>query len=138
MINEALVEICVVAYSVTRQEARMYSKYLAQTEPDVYNMKLFDAAAATSSAPLYWELKETTLPDNSTEVLIDGGVVENNPAIYAQSLALIERMKSVKGEKPSRPVRLISLGTGGSTVVNKYSGSKHVNDQSLPLSYWWK
>jgi patatin-like phospholipase/acyl hydrolase len=94
MINEALVELCIVSYSVTRQEARMYSKYLAHAEPDVYNMRLFDAAAATSSAPLYWELKETTLPDNSTEVLIDGGVVMNNPSIYAQSLALIERMNS--------------------------------------------
>jgi len=46
-------------------------------------LRLFDAAAATSSAPLYWELKDTVLPNNETEILIDGGVVENNPSIYA-------------------------------------------------------
>jgi len=62
---------------------------MAKHDPDTYNLKLFDAAAATSSAPLYWELKKTPLPGGDSEVLIDGGVIENNPAIYAESLALI-------------------------------------------------
>lgn len=89
MISEALAEICVVSYSVTKQESRIYSKYMAQHDPNIYNLRLFDAAAATSSAPLYWELKATSLPGGDSEVLIDGGVIENNPSIYAETLALI-------------------------------------------------
>ena len=123
-ISAALAEICIVAYSVTKQEARIYSKYMAKHDPDIYNLSLFDAASATSSAPMYWELKPTKLPGGDTEVLIDGGVIENNPSIYAESLALIKHMqKNIDtNADPAtvrhRPIRLISVGTGGSPLVN--------------------
>jgi patatin-like phospholipase/acyl hydrolase len=59
---------------------------MQETEPGVYNVKMFNAAAATSAAPLYWNLKDTKLPDGSTEVLLDGGIIQNNPSIYALAL----------------------------------------------------
>jgi len=123
-ISASLAEICVVAYSVTKQEARIYSKYMAKYDPDIYDMNLFDAASATSSAPLYWELKQTKLPGGDSEVLIDGGVIENNPAIYAESLALIRHMQNNINTNADpatvnhRPIRMISIGTGGSPLVN--------------------
>jgi patatin-like phospholipase/acyl hydrolase len=49
-------------------------------------MRLFDAAAATSAAPLYWNLKNTKLPDGEEEVLLDGGLIQNNPSIYALTI----------------------------------------------------
>jgi hypothetical protein len=36
---------------------------------------MFDAVAATSAAPLYWNLKETKLPNGKKEVLLDGGII---------------------------------------------------------------
>lgn len=62
MISDALTELTVVSYSMTNQEARLYSKYMAMTDPDIYDMRLFDAACATSAAPAYWQLKCTPHP----------------------------------------------------------------------------
>lgn len=117
---------------------------MSETVPDIYNMTLFDAAAATSAAPLYWELKSTPLPGGDAETLIDGGVIENNPAIYAESLALVKRMQRMKEEgvdpmkEKSRPIRMISIGTGGSKEVNQFSSSKYSTKNKLSLAYWWQ
>lgn len=54
MIKDALTELTVVSYSMENQEARLYSKYMAQVEPEIYDMRLFDAACATSAAPAFW------------------------------------------------------------------------------------
>ena len=78
---------------------------------------MFDAAAATSAAPLYWNLKDTLLPDGSTEVLLDGGIIQNNPSIYAIPLVnmIEEEARPFSMHKyTKRPFRLISIGTGGS------------------------
>ena len=89
---------------------------MAHTHPEIYDMRLFDAACATSAAPAYWQLKCTPTPctqkaestktyvdledgltkpeptvcvSDDCEYLIDGGVVQNNPATYAMSTAMM-------------------------------------------------
>lgn len=51
----------IVSYSISKQEARLYSKYMAEIEPNTYDLRLWDAATATSAAPAYWEVLPTTL-----------------------------------------------------------------------------
>jgi len=85
---------------------------------------MFTAAATTSAAPVYWELEPTELPGGGAETLIDGGVIENNPAIYAESVALVRRMQKMKEAgvnpmtQPAKPIRMISIGTGGTMTLN--------------------
>ena len=89
---------------------------MAYENPEIYDMRLFDAACATSAAPVYWQLKKTYTPcrengestivtnpdpnikqticqpasrDDMYEHLIDGGVVQNNPSTYAMSIAMM-------------------------------------------------
>ena len=124
---------------MTNQEARLYSKYMAQSNPDTYNMRLFDAACATSAAPVFWQLKCTPHPcnniethadgsvstcvpeDGACEYLIDGGVVQNNPSVYALSIGMMHADAKFKAgdTSPRRPVRLISIGTGGSPIFDR-------------------
>jgi patatin-like phospholipase/acyl hydrolase len=109
-------------------------------------MRLFDAACATSAAPAFWQLKCTPHPchddgvsnmienpegpdkpsicvpaSGACEHLIDGGVVQNNPSIYAMSTAMMiaDARKLAGGSDIARPVRLISIGTGGSPAFDR-------------------
>ena len=59
---------------------------MAKLNPAVYDLGLYDVAIATSSAPAFWEVVPTILPDGSEEINIDGGVVQNNPSMYAVTL----------------------------------------------------
>lgn len=126
-ITEALSELCVVSYSVTEQQSRLYSKFMAERDPVWYDTLMFNAAAATSAAPLYWDLKWTepnpvTYPGKK-EVLIDGGTIQNNPAIYAEQLAMqiSEKERAKDPSAKPRPVRLLSVGTGGSPENNQFA-----------------
>ena len=56
-ITDALTETCIVSFSITEQEPRLYSKFFAKLYPEKYDVTLFHAAAATSAAPGYWDLK---------------------------------------------------------------------------------
>jgi patatin-like phospholipase/acyl hydrolase len=160
MITDALTELTVVSYSMEAQEARMYSKYMAATNPEIYDMRLFDAACATSAAPAYWQLKCTPTPcrengelvifdnenenikqrvckpqerDNTCEHLIDGGVVQNNPSTYAMSIAMMisDARKKAGLNEPIRPIRLISIGTGGSPIFDRI---KQVEGEQMEFS----
>jgi patatin-like phospholipase/acyl hydrolase len=85
-LTNALTEVVIVSYSVSKQESRLYSKHMAKLNPAVYDLGLYDVAIATSSAPAFWEVVPTILPDGSEEINIDGGVVQNNPSMYAVTL----------------------------------------------------
>ena len=157
MITDALTELTVVSYSMTNQEARLYSKYMAMKDPEVYNMRLFDAACATSAAPAYWQLKCTPHPCNdivandeegkpstcqvdgdTCEYLIDGGVVQNNPAIYAMSIAMmaVDHAKSIGQPAAEQPIRLISIGTGGSPIFDRISNDQ-TNSSEFSMLDWF-
>jgi patatin-like phospholipase/acyl hydrolase len=55
------------------------------------------------------------------EHLIDGGVVQNNPSIYAMSIAMMiaDARKLAGGSDEARPIRLLSIGTGGSPAFDR-------------------
>jgi patatin-like phospholipase/acyl hydrolase len=80
---------------------------------------MFDAAMATSAAPTFFKaypLKFMSQKRGGEYVLIDGGIIANNPT----SIAIVEVMKSYKIQKKDEQISLpeilvVSLGTGTAT-----------------------
>jgi predicted acylesterase/phospholipase RssA len=98
-------EVLIVSYEYNSQQPRFYSKYFAREDPNVYNIMIGNATAASSSAPTFFDPKVQVTKYNRTEILVDGGVICNNPAYYAYQIT-----KSFNDV--SKKVRLLSLGTG--------------------------
>lgn len=65
---------------------------------------LGDATGASSAAPTFFDPKTSINGYDMKELLIDGGVIFNNPGLYAYEFA-----KYLLGKKN---IRIMSLGTG--------------------------
>lgn len=66
------------------------------------NVKIRDAAQASSAAPIYFDPKNI---EGISDALIDGGVIANSPSFYSYLHA-----KYIL--KTPKPIRMISIGTG--------------------------
>lgn len=97
-------EALIVAYSYNSYQPRFYSKYEAKNDKLVYNIQMDIIAGATSAAPGYFDPKIFKNGKGETEVLVDGGIIANNPSMYAFIYA------SELNKKEN--IRLISIGTG--------------------------
>jgi patatin-like phospholipase/acyl hydrolase len=97
-------ELLVVAYDYNSNEPRLYSKYFAMREPLIYDLKVGNATGASSAAPTYFDPKVNENAFGIKELVIDGGIIANNPALYAYELA-----RSLKGHEK---IRVLSIGTG--------------------------
>jgi patatin-like phospholipase/acyl hydrolase len=80
-------ELMVVAYDYNAQEPRFFSKYFDFEDPGVYNVPVGNATGASSAAPLYFEPKRQINGYGLEELQIDGGVICNNPSMYAYQMA---------------------------------------------------
>ena len=94
---------------------RFYSKYFIKESPGHYNLKLNQEAAASSSAPVAFSPLYHYNNLNISVALIDGGLVCNNPALYAYNAAFFLSEK--------KNIRVLSLGTGVPTSTVKEYGS---------------
>jgi len=86
-------------------------------------LKLHEAAAASASAPLAFSplIKENKF--KIKEAFIDGGIICNNPALYAFLTA------KVLNEHDN--IRIISLGTGVKTSeINNYGKDIEISKKS--------
>ena len=97
-------ELLVTSYEYNSKTPRFYSKYFRTVDPGRYDVKLWEAVSASSSAPIYFNPKGRTNQFDIEEVLIDGGLICNNPSLYAFQLA-----RHIHDQKD---IRLLSLGTG--------------------------
>ena len=102
-------ELLLMSYSFNDGEPRLYSKYNAQQNPNTYNLSLAQAAEATSAAPIYFDPKVIVNGWGQQEVLIDGGVIANNPSLYAFILATEFHNKE--------NIRIVSVGTGTQNIT---------------------
>ena len=110
-ITQALTnEILIVAYDYNSLETRFFSKLMAKFDPMIYDGKMSNMTGASSAAPTFFTPKIQKNGYNLTEYQIDGGIICNNPALYAFNIA-----KMLRGEKK---IRLMSLGTGGKTFTS--------------------
>jgi patatin-like phospholipase/acyl hydrolase len=100
LINEALAsEIMIVSYEFNKKQPRIFSKFTSEANPSVFNVTISDAAQASAAAPTYFNPKVI-----GDEVLIDGGLIANNPALiaYLRSRKLYNQTS----------IRVLSIGTG--------------------------
>lgn len=109
-------ELLVVAYDYNSQEPRFFSKYFAKQNPGIYDVALDEATGASSAAPTFFDPKVTKNHFGLTEIQIDGGIICNNPGLYAYIVASKFR------NKPK--IRLLSIGTG----EKKFSGFESAAD----------
>jgi len=82
----------------------MYSKYFAYKYPEFFDVKLRTAAGASSSAPIFFDPSTRIDGIGVTEYEIDGGIIANNPSLYAYQLSKIFNEKA--------NIRILSLGNG--------------------------
>ena len=66
---------------------RFYSKYFIDIDHGNYNLPIRDAASASASAPVAFSPLIRKNEFDITEAFIDGGVICNNPALYAYDIA---------------------------------------------------
>lgn len=77
-LEDAMVPTMVVSYDSVLGRERILASWNEHRE-----MKLIDAARATSAAPIYFSPKFMNSPDGTPMALLDGGLIANNPALYA-------------------------------------------------------
>jgi patatin-like phospholipase/acyl hydrolase len=107
-LSEALTEVMVTAYDLEKRDPFFFRSRRAK-EDARYDYPMWQAARATSAAPTYFEPLLVPWPNLDRDVLVDGGVFANNPAMcaYAEAQAAIR-----EGRLPASEVLLVSLGTG--------------------------
>jgi patatin-like phospholipase/acyl hydrolase len=94
----------VVAYEYNSQEPRFYSKYFMHQDPAIYDVPIGNATGSSSAAPTFFNPHQVINGYGYKELQIDGGVICNNPALYAYEMA-----RDLYGYKK---IRVLSLGTG--------------------------
>ena len=97
-------ETVIVAYEYNSQEPRFYSDYFRHKNPLIFDVKVGNATGASSAAPAYFDPKVNRNGYGMNEILIDGGIICNNPSMYAYQMAYYFWGR--------RNIRVLSLGTG--------------------------
>ena len=96
-------EIFIVSFDYSEGNPIFFTKLYAEN-PDIkndnelYGTTLSNAAEASAAAPIYFDPKIM-----GTHILIDGGVIANNPSLYAYEYA-----NKVLDKKL---IRIVSIGT---------------------------
>jgi uncharacterized protein len=125
-INQALTEVLITSYATNVRKPFFFT---SNSDKENFTSTsfcqacegctMFDAAMATSAAPTFFKaypLKFMSQKRGGEYVLIDGGIIANNPT----SIAIVEVMKSYKIQKKDEQISLpeilvVSLGTGTAT-----------------------
>ena len=93
-----------VSYNYNSQVPFLYSKWFARANPGSMNVSMPIAVGGTSAAPLYFKPQSTIDKYEMQNLVIDGGIVANNPSFFAYMIATHLHKKD--------KVRIISLSTG--------------------------
>lgn len=99
--------LLIVAYSYNEAQPRFFSKQMRHEEPGIYNRKIKEAASSSASMPMAWAPKLLNTSYRYQEVLIDGGIVANDPSMYAYIFSSSDEDKYKK-----KNIRVLSLACG--------------------------
>ena len=80
-------ELLVVAYNYNHNEPRFFSKWWSHVSPGWFDVKMSIATGASSAAPTFFDPQHYQNQYGLDEYLIDGGIICNNPALYAYQMA---------------------------------------------------
>lgn len=109
-IKDALTsELMIVAYDYNSQQPRYYSKFFSEEQPKVYDVLFSNATGGSSAAPFYFEPMRILDKYGMENLLLDGGLIGNNPSMFAYL------MESKLKTTLDKPIRILSMGTGGTT-----------------------
>jgi hypothetical protein len=104
-LKDALTDVLVTSYDIERRAAFFFRRCDAREKPHL-NFYLSDAALGTSAAPTFFPTVKISSVDGSANyVLIDGGLVANNPSNLALAEAIWQHGNY------TYPL-VVSLGTG--------------------------
>lgn len=100
-LHDALTEeVVIVSYDYNSHQPRIFSKFASHRNNGTYNVSITDASEASSAAPIYFDPKVI-----GNQVLVDGGIIANEPALYSYLHAVYSL------HKPDN-IRMVSIGTG--------------------------
>lgn len=107
-LRRALTPVLVTAYNLTHESGVLFSSAEARKDPDSFDYPAWLVARATSAAPTYFEPLRLEVPKGAgrEDVLVDGGLYRNNPALLAYLKA--------REMFPNREIEVYSFGTGRS------------------------
>jgi patatin-like phospholipase/acyl hydrolase len=98
-------EVFIISYSYNQGQPRFYTKLNAEKYAPDYDLELNEIAMATSATPIFFEPFTRVVKKGryrNTELLVDGGLIANNPSLYATVY--------VKEFLKRENVRVVSLG----------------------------
>jgi len=105
-LSDALVDVLLASYEITRRETFMFSSREARRNPS-RDFTMVQAVRSTTAAPTFFEPSFVVGPTGETHVFIDGAVYANSPAMCA--FGEIER------EHFGSDVVIASIGAGSQT-----------------------
>jgi len=82
---------------------------MAKFDPLIYEGPMSNMTGASSAAPTFFTPKIEKNGYGLIEYQIDGGIICNNPALYAFNIAMMLRKE--------KKIRVMSLGTGAKTFT---------------------
>jgi len=98
-------EVFIISYSYNIGTPRFYTKKNAEMQPSDYDLDMSEIAMASSATPLFFEPFTRIIKNGRyryTELLVDGGLIANNPSLYA-TMYVKEVMKREN-------IRTVSIG----------------------------
>jgi predicted acylesterase/phospholipase RssA len=105
-LSEALTEVVVPTYDLSRPGPFFFKRSYARDEDHSWDIDMAKAARATSAAPTYFDPAQLPqFEDEGEHALVDGGVFANNPATAAYADALDLWKEDVE-------IHVVSIGTG--------------------------
>ena len=108
-------ELVIASFDYNSHTPRFFSKHFAQMSPSQYDVELRIAVGGSAAAPTYFDPEVYDNGLGYQESLVDGGIICNNPVMYAYSIAKF--LKGIKiDETKGEHFNIISLGTGESKV----------------------
>lgn len=114
-------EALITAFDYNSLEPRFFSKYFAKQNPEIYDVNIGESTGASSAAPTYFDPKRTVNAYGFTELQVDGGIICNNPSLYAYQLAKILNDKT--------KIRILSIGTGEKPFI-PFTSAKQMGKMS--------
>ena len=124
-LSELTKPTCFVAYDIKKRTQVIFNQIRAGKDKDDFLVR--DLLRGSSAAPTYFETARvySCPPKAKPYILVDGGLVANDPALCAYSEAL--KLKDETGEKRANGLKdmmILSIGTGKNLKKYKYSDAK--------------
>lgn len=111
MLSSAQTNLFITSYDVFARQPF----YLKSYDQDTGKIPIWAACLSSAAAPIYFPANVMTI-QQAEKILIDGGVVANNPAALALAEAtIIQQAPNLADIQSTKPILLISFGTGNLT-----------------------